>query len=190
MLEEVAIHKLKDGDESAFEYLYRSLWTKVYDFTRLYITSTADAEEIVHEVFVKLWDVRTFIDENKNFEGLLFIMTRNIIFNKFRKSFNEDFYKMTLVEAVEESYSIEEELEASDLLEYVRFLITQLPPRAQEVFRLSREQHLTYKEIAELLSISEKVVEHHISDTLKFLRSRIELYLFFTIVLGIKPPLE
>lgn len=190
MIEEVTVQKLRNGDKLAFEYLYRNLWAKVYDFTRLYVTSTAEAEDIVHEVFVKLWDVRTFIDEKKNFEGLLFIMTRNIIFNRFRKSFNEEFYKMTLADAIEKSYSIEEELDASDLLEYVNHLISQLPPRCQQVFRLSREQNLTYKEIAELLSISEKRVEHHISDALKFLRRNLEFYLFVTIVLGIKPPLN
>lgn len=188
MTGEVAVHRLIEGDKSAFEYLYRKFWNKIYDFTRLYITSTADAEEVVHDVFVKLWDIHPMINEEKNFEGFLFIMTRNIIFDRFRKSFNESFYKMTLLDAFEESYSIEDELDAADLHEYIKSLISQLPPRCQEVFRLSREQNMTYKEIAELLSLSEKTVEHHISDALKFLRSRLELYLFFTLVLGIPVP--
>jgi len=54
-----------------------------------------------------------------------------------------------------------------------------LPPRQQEVFRLSRDEELSYREIAERLQISERTVEHHISDALKFLRKNIKLYLLF-----------
>ena len=144
MDEKDAVRKLKEGDKKAFEHLYQHYWTKVYNFTHLYIVSTADAEEIVHDVFVKLWEIRTFIDENKNFDGFLFIMTRNLIFNHSRRSFNETFYQLTAVEAIEESYNIEEELIASDLHSYIDSLIALLSPRCQEVFRLSREEHLSY----------------------------------------------
>lgn len=183
MNEIAAVKKLKDGDMSAFEHLYRHYWTKVHDFTRLYITSVTDAEDVVHEVFMKLWDVRAFLEEEKSIEGFLFIVTRNIIFNRTRKSFNENFYKVTALEAYSESYSIEEEIEASDLREYIECLISQLPPRCQEVFRLSREQNLTYKEIAEQLSLSEKTVEHHISHALKFLKEKLPYCVFFIVLL-------
>ena len=62
---------------------------------------------------------------------------------------------------MEQEYEEENKLELSDLKKYLSVLISQLPPRQQEIFRMSREQNLTYKQIAEQLSISEKTVEYH-----------------------------
>lgn len=190
MNEKEAIYKLKDGDKEAFEFLYRQYWTKVYNFTRLYITSALDAEDIVHEVFAKLWETRAFIDVNKNFNGFLFIVTRNIIFNQTRDSFNDTFYQLTAVEALEETYDIEEELITSDLRAHIDSLIALLPPRRQEVFRMSREEHLSYKEIAARLNLSEKTVEHHIADAIKFLKKNLLLYSIFcqAIIISSPPP--
>lgn len=136
-------------------------------------------EEIVQEVFIKLWESRTSLDETKHFEGFLFIMTRNMIFNRSRASFNKTFYQMTVLEAVVDSYDVEQEIEASDLRKHLEAMVGTLSPRQQEIFRLSREQHLTYKEIAESLQISERTVEHHISDVLRFLKRNLKLYMCF-----------
>lgn len=179
MNEKEAILRLKSDDKEAFSFLYKHYWRKVYNFTNLYTLSPEASEEIVQDVFIKLWESREFIDEEKNFDGFLFIITRNLIFNQSRKDFNQSFYQTTILEAVEESYSIEGELEASDLKEYISSLLATLPPRQQEVFRMSRDQHLTYKEIAEKLKISEKTVEHHISEALKYLRKNLQLYSVF-----------
>ena len=170
---------LKAGDKEAFEHLYRQYYQKVYNFACLYNTSSVEVEEIVQEVFVKLWESRDFIDADKNFEGYLFIITRNFIFNSSRRFFNEAFYQVTVLEAMDESYNIEEELEASDLQNHLKALMDMLPPRQREVFLLSRTEHLTYKEIAARLQISEKTVEHHISDALKFLKKNLLIYSMF-----------
>ena len=70
-------------------------------------------------------------------------------------------------------------MEASDLQAYIKTLISELPPRQKEVFRMSREQHLSYKEISMRLSISEKTVERHINEALKYLRKNIYLFSIF-----------
>ena len=105
--------------------------------------------------------------------------TRNLIFNRHRKTLNEDFYKMTVIAAMESSYDIEEEIEARSLGEYIDTLIDELPPRRREIFNLSRKQHLSYKEIAERLNISEKTVENQIAEALKHLRKNITLLVLF-----------
>ena len=66
MNEKEAIIKLKTcNDKAAFAFLYRSYWAKVYNFTRLYITSAVDVEEIVQEVFIKIWENREALDEEQ-----------------------------------------------------------------------------------------------------------------------------
>lgn len=180
MEERNTLDKIKhNSDKAAFADLYNRYWAKVYNFTKLYVISTYDAEEIVQEVFVRIWEGRALIDTEQNFEGYLFIIIRNLIFNHSRKKLNEEFYKMTVLEAVEESYNIEEELDAANLKVYIDSLVSLLSPRQQEVFRLSRDQHLSHKEIASRLNISEKTVECHISDSLKFLKKNLRLYMLF-----------
>ena len=179
MDERTLVLQLKEGNENAFTTLYETYWAKVYNFSRLYLTSSTEIEEVVQDVFVKVWEARIFIKENENFKGFLFITTRNIIFNQFRKSFNENAYKLAVLKSASESYSIEEEMVASDLHIYINKLIEELPPRQQEVFKLSREKHLSYREIAQQLDISEKTVERHINEALKFLRKNIYLFSLF-----------
>ena len=179
MDERTLVLQLKEGNENAFTTLYETYWAKVYNFSRLYLTSSTEIEEVVQDVFVKVWEARIFIKENENFKGFLFIITRNIIFNQFRKSFNENAYKLAVLKSASESYSIEEEMVASDLHIYIKKLIEELPPRQQEVFKLSREKHLSYREIAQQLDISEKTVERHINEALKFLRKNIYLFSLF-----------
>ena len=88
---------LKSGSEEAFTSLYHKYCDKVYKFCRLYYTNDSTTEEVVQEVFIKLWDIRSYVNENENLEGLLFIITRNMIFSNSKKNFNETFYKISIL---------------------------------------------------------------------------------------------
>ncbi len=134
----------------------------MYNFTRLYINSIDDSKEIVQQVFIKLWESRALLKEDENFKGFLFIITRNIVFNSFKRSFNENSYKISVLRAFSETnieafYEIEEDIYANELKEYLQLLINALPPRQKEIFLLSREENLSYQEIADKLGISIKL---------------------------------
>jgi len=177
--ERTYIIALRQGSKEAFTALYNCYWNQVYNFSKLYLIRKETAEELVQEVFTKVWEAREFINENENFKGLLFIITRNLIFNKYRKQLNEDFYKLSVLSAIETAYDIEEEIDAKNLSEYIDMLVDEMPPRRKEIFLLSRREHKSYKEIAEQLNISEKTVENQISEALKYLRKNIPLLLIF-----------
>lgn len=179
MDERELIIRLKQSSKDAFTALYKSYWKQVYNFSRLYLTHANVAEDVVQEVFVKVWETREFLREDDSFKGLLFIITRNLIFNQHRKNVNEDFYKLTVLAALEEPYDVEEEIETHNLQEYIDRLIDELPPRRREIFNLSRKEQKSYKEIALLLNISEKTVENQISEALKFLKKNVTLILLF-----------
>ena len=138
---------LKNGSEEAFTSLYHKYCDKVYKFCRLYYTNDSTTEEVVQEVFIKLWDIRSYVNEN--------------------------FYKMSILAAYDKAYDIEEELHAKDLRIYIERLVNELPPRQKEVFYLSRHEQLSYKEIAERLDITPKTVERHINEALKYLKKNI-----------------
>lgn len=158
MKERQIIKSLKEGDREAFSMLYKQYWEKVYHFCGLYLNNRDVAEDVVQEVFV---------------------ITRNLIFNQHRKNVNEDFYKMTVLSAMETSYDLEEEITAYNLGEYIDHLIEELPERRRVIFNLSRKEHKSYKEIAFQLNISEKTVENQISEALKFLKKNIMLLIWF-----------
>lgn len=181
MEEKELIRKIKEGDNTAFAALYDVYWQKVYNFTKLYITASNDITEVVQDVFVKLWEARHLLADDQGLEGFLFIVTRNIIFNMSRKNFRESMFKMTVIRAMEseETYDMEDEFSATDLKQYIDRLIAVLPKRQQEVFKMSREQHMSYKEIALHCGISEKAVERHIYLALKFLKKNLPLFILF-----------
>ena len=125
MISKELIRRFKNGDEDAFSFLYKHYWEKVYGFTRLYLVSSEDIAEVVQEVFIKLWEARHLIDEEQPFEGFLFIITRNMIFNYSRKKLNYSFLKVTVLQAMEQEYEEENKLELSDLKKYLSVLISQ-----------------------------------------------------------------
>lgn len=179
MNEKELVLALKDGEHQAFIHLYNEYWGQVYDFSRLYINTIADTEEIVQDVFVKLWESRHLLKENENIKGFLFIVTRNIIFNRTKKKINDNLFKTSVLsafgnESCYNSSSVEEDYCASQLNIFINKLINSLPEQQRKCFLLSREENLSYKEIAERLGISQKTVEIHMSKALKFLKDKVK----------------
>lgn len=184
MREEELIEQVKNGNNIAFAVLYDHYWQRVYNFTKLYITSSDSISEIVQDVFVKFWESRHLLDSNRKVEGFLFIITRNIIFNKTRSKIREDMFKMTVLRSIEneEPYNQEDRMVAEDLKEYIDRLIAVLPERQREIFLMSREENMTYREIALRCGIGEKAVERHIHLTLKFLKKNLLLFILFSML--------
>lgn len=171
--------KVKEGDAAAFAQLYELYFQKVYNFTQLYISSKTEIAEVVQDVFVRVWESRKLFDESQNFDGYLFIITRNLIFKYNRKHFNDLNFKITALKGIEQSYNPEEDLDAADLKQYIDTLVWQMPPQRQKIFRLSREKYLTNKQIADLCAISEKAVERQITLALKSLKENLPLFILF-----------
>lgn len=113
------IRQIKQGNSKAFKTIFEQYWNIVYRFTSLYLTDNYEKEEITQQVFIKLWEKRNLLDEEKDLDGLLFIITRNLIFNHIRKSINEEKLAETLRLAEEASNETEKDIEADDLKKYI-----------------------------------------------------------------------
>ncbi|MFT4073485.1 MAG: RNA polymerase sigma-70 factor [Dysgonamonadaceae bacterium] len=174
MSEEKLILALKHGSETAFEEIYLLYWHRVFHFASLYINNKEEVKEIVQEVFIKLWESKRFLQEGKDLKSYLFIITRNHVFNKSRSNyFNSGFYQQTIDNALEYSYCIETDLEAKELEGLIEQLICEMPKQRQKIFTLSRKEHKKYKEIASILGISEKTVERHINEAIKYIKKKL-----------------
>lgn len=150
------LDRFRQGDANAFASLYRTHWNQVFRFSRLYLKNDEDAEDVVQEVFIRLWQIHERIHPDGNFSGLLFIITRNLIFNRFHKQINPLSFKVSVLAALESSDDIESEVSARDLAEYIDRLIDLMPTRQRQVFNMSRREHKSYREIAEELNLSQK----------------------------------
>jgi RNA polymerase sigma-70 factor (ECF subfamily) len=165
------IQGLKAGSHKAFDGIYEMYAKRLYAYGLQFTKSSEDAEEIVQDVFVKLWTNREKIKQEDTLRSLLFIMTKRHLINAFHSKINEPVY--------EDFVDYKNELSVSDTgqhLEYEEFVqklenaIQQLPATQQKVVNLSKIDQLSNKEIAEKLSLSEQTVKNQLSIALKELR--------------------
>ena len=170
---------LRAGDKAAFERLYGKYWARVYHFTSLYIRDDYEREEIVQNVFIRLWDIRERLNPEKDPDGLLFIINRNLIFNQAHRSANEKALKEAMQADSSQLDDLEARLESEDLQAYIDTLVEALPARQKQAFELSRKEGLSHKKIAAEMGISEKGVERAIYLARKFIRKNLPLFLIF-----------
>jgi RNA polymerase sigma-70 factor (ECF subfamily) len=167
---------IQKDDRIAFYNLYERYCRRLHGFVLRYIKQREDAEEIVQEVFVKIWESRNKIDVYSSFESFLFTIAYNTTISLLRKRTNEAKYLEHLksLQQPENSPDLIDEIHYNELNNRVQTLLNELTPRQKEIFQLSREDGLTHDEIAKKLDISVNTVKKHMGNTLAFLKSQID----------------
>lgn len=166
---------LQKDDRVAFYNLYERYSKRLYGFVLQYVKVDSDAEEIVQEVFIKIWGKRKTIDVYSSFESFLFTVAYNATMSLLRKRVTENKYLAHLqsIQQVNETTEPNTELYYNELNEKLKSLLNELTPRQKEIFILSREEGLTHEQISKKLSISVNTVKKHMSNTLSFLKSHL-----------------
>lgn len=160
---------LKNGDEKAFETLFWKYNEHVYHFIYSLLYEKSMAEDLTQNVFLKIWEKHETIDVEQNFDAYLFTIARNLVYKETENRLLSEKLTESLQRQLSDADSLtEERIDAESLREYINSLIEELPPSRREIFRLSRHEHLSYREIAERLSISEKTVETQVNRALRF----------------------
>ena len=174
-------------DESSFELLFRSHFSSLCLFSMKYVHDLDTSKEIVHSVFVNLWEKRQDLDPEKSIKSYLFTSVYNRSLNyirdqkKFIKGgFTDD--DLSDFDQVDSSSTIEE----SELNDKIQQAIEFLPEKCKKIFLLNRIEGLKYKEISNSLNISVKTVEAQMSKALKILRERLKEYLVIFIFIVLK----
>ena len=179
------IHKEADllsaltaGDFKAFGMLYNKYHQALYSFVMWLSKNPHDAEELVQFVFVSVWEARQSIDPEKSFRAYLFSIARNRFFDMLRKRVNKNCYiDYVLHQNMQVAPDLEQQIEGAEINQVINSLLQQLPARRQMIFRMSREENLSYKQIAKKLQISENTVDTQIRNVLNFLRKNLPKYL-------------
>lgn len=167
---------LKKGDMVAFNTIYNKYCYRLHEFVLMYLKQEEDAEEIVQEVFIKIWESRDKIDAYSSFESFLFTIAYNATISLLRKRVSENKSRAYLksLQQINAAEQVIDEIQFKELNQKVQLLLERLTTRQREIYLLSRESGLTHKEIAQKLNISESTVNNHLVTTLNYLKSHID----------------
>lgn len=174
---------LKKGDVFAFNELFHKYSQKLFNFSIKHLENEEDVKDLIQEIFLKIWDKRKEIDENRSFNGFLFTIALNSIRNYFRKKVKDrKLIDKWLEETDLYSDSTKLSVEFRSLEKEVNTLVEQLPPKRRSVFRLSRYEGFSNDEIANRMNIQKKTVENHLNLALKYLRKKLQNRSFLIIL--------
>ena len=168
------LQEMQADNMLAFDILYKRYHKRLFHFANSILKSEADAENIVQEVFVRLWENRHKIEKVRPF---LFSVAYNTTISLIRKKIKDQKFidhLKNLPESWEQPVNID--LEYQELREKVETIVSDLPDRQREVYLLSRKDGMSYAQIAEKLNISVNTVENHLVRALKVLRKELGNY--------------
>lgn len=168
---------LKKDDFIAFDALFHKYSKSLYAFALSITRDSFAAEEITQLVFLKVWEKRTHINEHLSFKSFLFSVAYNetISWLRLEKSQKRRISEFVNISGFQTNET-EQVVEFSNIEGLANQLIQEMPEKRKEIFRLSREQGFSNKEIAGKLGISVKTVENQITSALKYLRSKLGKY--------------
>lgn len=172
----------KSGDDQAFVEIYERYWQELFHHA-LTMTSCEDmAKDIVQEVFVELWDRLREQDVKVSLRSYLYVTVRNKTLNLIARGKVQAKYLESLSDYFQKGEShTDHRLRERQFQEQIDNQIASLPGKMRVIFEMSRKDLMTYKEIAEHLSLSDKTVKKQVSNALKILRVKLGTLLFITI---------
>jgi RNA polymerase sigma-70 factor (family 1) len=169
------------NDEKAFRKLFDLYYAPLVRYSTYITANLSISEDIVSEVFVNLWKNRAKLCEIKNFKGYIYTSTKHKTIDNIRQSKNlvffsidkHDFEEYIIMDNPEEKF-IEEEI-----IVRLDAAILKLPEKCRMIYRLVKEEHMKYRDVAELLDISQKTVENQMIIAMKKIRAEISSFYFF-----------
>ena len=175
--ESALLSNVAKGDECAFRTLFEHYWDNIYGVAFAFTKSPVIAEEMVQDVFVKIWLHRDRLPQIKKFNDYLFIIARNHILTLLRKKVNEQPFSEHLLEYFQErGNNPEDQFMCRETERLVQKAIELLPAQQHTIYCLSREQGLNQEEIAARLNISIHTVKSHMNKALQFIRNYLHMH--------------
>lgn len=178
------IKAFKEGNEQAFEKLFEQYHKKLYAFLFRLLNSKEDAEEIVQETFIKIWEKREDFIEGYPFQSFLFKIAKNAFLNLNRKKVNRKVFEDHLNFLNEiSSGNTDDYIIFKETTEIINTVIGGLPPKRKEIFLLRRIEGFSRKEIANKLEISVITVDSQLLKANKYLKEELKKYSLLMIIL-------
>lgn len=174
--EKLLFERIKNGDEKAFELLFHKYYGHLCLYAAKIIGDDTSAEEIVQDLFVKIWEKRQQLIIETSINNYLFRSVKNLCINLIQHNKTKSKHAKNVLSETESNFSDDDNYPEIDLALKIEESINSLPEKRKEIFRLSRHEGLKYQEIAEKLNISIKTVETQMSLAIKTLRDKLKKY--------------
>ncbi len=188
-IDRLLVMKMKKGDMKAFQELFVTYGERLYEFSFSYLKDSFVAEEIVQDVFLRIWEMREDIDEDRSFKSFIYQMTVNKVFNYMKHQVvRQKYEKYVLNSNLSFDDSPDTQLQLSELDERIRSLLLKIPEQQRNVFKMSRMGGMSNPEIAGKLNLSIRTVENQIYRTTKFLKEHLKgeyLFILFCLCHGV-----
>jgi len=169
--DKLLFQQIAEGDEGAFTELYHIYIPQLLPFVTAVVRSDAVADEVIQEVFLRLWIGRDKLPAIIEPRAWIFRIASNICFTHLKKSFKEKKYIDSLAGKNElEEDEVQEKTQANELVSLIRQAIHQLPAQRKKIYRMSREAGMTIPEIANELGLSASTVKNTLVTSLQFIR--------------------
>lgn len=165
--------RLQKGDKQAFEAVYWKYNAKIYNFVNHILFDAYLAEDITQKCFIKIWERRALIDPNKSLSAYMMVISRNMAYKEMLQKIAKvriDNESIELFDSL--SNTTEEDIDFFFTEQHLESLIELLPTARKKIFKMSRYDGLSNKEIAKNLNLSEKTIETQIYRSLSFLKEK------------------
>jgi len=185
LTEDKFLKRLREDKGEAFEELFKKYFAELYNYAYFYTDNKHLAEDLVHDVFYKIWESRKTIKIHTSLKSYLFRSVHNTCIQYLRhqkvlKKFNQKQQAKLNEALIMDSFFFETGLDIlvqEEIGELVQVALNKLPEKTRHIFLLSRNENMKNSEIGEELGISEKTIEYHISRALLLLRKELKDYL-------------
>ncbi|SDL63299.1 RNA polymerase sigma-70 factor [Kriegella aquimaris] len=182
--ESLLVIELSKGNEKAFRALFEMYRKDVYSYSLSLLKSSANAKEIVQDVFMKVWLHRENLNPELSFKSFLFTITRNLSFNFLQKAVNDRNLRLAIFQKTQKFHNpIDRQIQDAEYESMRKRAIEGLSPKQRIIFNMSREESKSYQEISSELGISVSTVKNQMSKSLALVRNFLQANADFTLAL-------
>lgn len=170
------VRRLREDDPDALRHLMKTYWERLVAFAHRILGGVGNPEDSVQTAFIRLWNRRGELAEDGSLRSFLYTVVRNACFDELRTRQRRDRAEAS-AEAPSAPRTPYENVQGAELQRLAAGAVSRLPTRRQEVFRLVREEGLSYKEVGDVLGLSAQTVANHMSLAMADLRTALKPYL-------------
>ncbi|MEO8860300.1 MAG: RNA polymerase sigma-70 factor [Ginsengibacter sp.] len=183
--DEQLLQQMAGGDRQAFTELYKRYWEDLFITSAKALRGKEAAADVVQDVFLSLWNRRNELKLQGSIAAYLHTSVRYKCIHYIEKNTTRRDYLVQLAEVAinNSSPNAEINLQLKEMQRTIKNSVAKMPPKMQEVYKLSRQEHLSYKEISDYMSISVETVKKHIQHALQLIRKDLGPYIFILIIL-------
>ena len=170
--EKTIVYRLKKGDPKAFEALFNKYKNRLFLFAIKFVKSEDLASDMLHDVFLKIWEKRKQLDPEQSFNSYIHTICKNTIFNFLKYAAKKNSVRLEIIHsALEHSNVVENDFYFRQYEKIAHDALEQLPPRRKEVYMECKMNGKSYDETASILGISRNAVKDHMVNANKFIKS-------------------